>query len=59
MFVSGVDRVKPTLTVVSEAAAMAQGIGTVVLVDCSEGDGKKLCKKLKFTPKTFLLKHYQ
>lgn len=58
MFANGLDGVKSTYNLVAEAGQLAQGIGTVALVNCQEDDGKKLCKKLKISPKPFILKHY-
>lgn len=31
----------------------------MVVIDCSNGDLKKLCKKLKILPTPYLIKHYK
>ncbi|KAF5294296.1 hypothetical protein FQA39_LY13440 [Lamprigera yunnana] len=48
----------PIIQVFREAAVAVKGLGTMLYVDCS-GDGKKMCKKLKVTPETYVLKHYK
>jgi protein disulfide isomerase family A protein 5 len=48
-----------------EVSEQVKGSGTIVTVDCSNSDGKKLCKKLKVTlmlsaqGKDYILKHYK
>lgn len=33
--------------------------GTMVVIDCSNNDLKKLCKKLKIVPEPHVIKHYK
>lgn len=42
-----------------QVAERIRGKGTLVYVDCSSKDGKKLCKTLKIKPSTFEMKHYK
>ncbi|KAF5293841.1 hypothetical protein FQR65_LT10979 [Abscondita terminalis] len=48
----------PIIQVFKEAAVAVKGLGTMLFVDCS-GEGKKMCKKLKVAPETYILKHYK
>jgi len=56
---------KPTsgklINVLREVGDKVKGTGTIVSVDCSQSDGKKLCKKLKIklTDGGYILKHYK
>ena len=56
---------KPTsgklINVLREVGDKVKGTGTIVSVDCSQSDGKKLCKKLKIklTDGGYTLKHYK
>ena len=56
---------KPTssnvINVLREVADKIKGTGTIVSVDCAQGDSKKLCKKLKINLSNngYLLKHYK
>ena len=56
---------KPTsgklINVLREVGDKVKGTGTIVSVDCSQSDGKKLCKKLKIklTDGEYILKHYK
>ena len=49
--------------IMKELAELIKGKGTVASVDCSSGDGKKLCKKLKLSPVPqdgeHVVKHYK
>jgi protein disulfide-isomerase-like protein len=45
------------LPVLEKVATEIKGKGAVIFVDCS--DAKKLCKNLKISPQTYLLKHYK
>lgn len=51
---------KTNLRILNEAANLAYGVGTIVVVDCRDVEGKKLCKKLKGLPTSglYALKHY-
>lgn len=53
------NELKRVLKVTVEAAKLAMGQGTVAQITCKDGEGRKLCKKLKVSPKPFVLKHYQ
>ena len=56
---------KPTssklINILREVADKVKGTGTIINVDCSQGDGKKLCKKLKIklNDSGYILKHYK
>uniref|UniRef100_A0AAF5PVN3 Thioredoxin domain-containing protein n=2 Tax=Wuchereria bancrofti TaxID=6293 RepID=A0AAF5PVN3_WUCBA len=52
-------QLKKVIKVTTEAAKQAVGQGTVAQINCNDGETKKLCKKLKLTPKPYILKHYQ
>ena len=48
--------------VLKEVSDLVKGHGTIVHIDCSSSDGKKLCKKLKVSNEMTqgsLLKHYK
>lgn len=47
------------IKVFKETAEIVKGTGTMVLMDCSAADKKKLCKKLKVSPSPVILKHYK
>ena len=36
-----------------------KGLATCLAIDCETKEGKKLCKKLKVTTSSFVLKHYK
>ena len=57
IFASEKKLAQPLLPVLDSVAENIKGTGSVAFVDCS--DAKKLCKTLKITPKTYLLKHYK
>ena len=43
-----------------EVSVEVKGLATVVTVDCSDKDGRKLCKKLKISDNTnYVIKHYK
>ncbi len=55
---------KPTsanlINMLREVSDKVKGTGTIVSVDCSQSDGKKLCKKLKISlNQEHILKHYK
>ncbi|EFO27312.1 hypothetical protein LOAG_01176 [Loa loa] len=52
-------QLKKVVKTTMEAAKQAMGQGTVAQINCNDGEVKKLCKKLKITPKPYILKHYQ
>lgn len=47
------------LKIFRESSDLIKGLGTMVAIDCSTGDLKKLCKKLKVAPSPFVMKHYK
>ncbi|XP_055386712.1 protein disulfide-isomerase A5 [Condylostylus longicornis] len=47
------------IKVFKEAAEIVKGVGTMVLIDCSNNEKKKICKKLKVQPSPHILKHYK
>ncbi|KAB0802017.1 hypothetical protein PPYR_04203 [Photinus pyralis] len=57
-FSSSLKQSVPVVQVFKEAALAIKGLGTMILVDCS-GEAKKMCKKLKVSPETYILKHYK
>ncbi|KAK5650473.1 hypothetical protein RI129_001502 [Pyrocoelia pectoralis] len=57
-FSSSLKQSIPVVQVFKEAALAIKGLGTMILVDCS-GEAKKMCKKLKVSPETYILKHYK
>ncbi|XP_053961500.1 protein disulfide-isomerase A5 [Anastrepha ludens] len=59
LFVTGVKESPVELKVFREAANAIRGTGTMVLIDCTQTERKKLCKKLKVSPSPYLFKHYK
>ncbi|VDK61347.1 unnamed protein product [Onchocerca ochengi] len=53
------NQLKKVIKTTMEAAKQAMGQGTVAQINCNHGELRKLCKKLKITPKPYILKHYQ
>ena len=48
------------LKLLDDVSVDVKGLATVLSVDCSDKDGKKLCKKLKIpSDKNYVLKHYK
>ena len=48
------------IKLLDEVSVEVKGLATVISVDCSDKDGKKLCKKLKVpTDKNYVIKHYK
>jgi len=45
--------------VLGEVSSEVKGLATCLTVDCESKEGKKLCKKMKVTTTSFLLKHYK
>ncbi|XP_033107441.1 protein disulfide-isomerase A5-like [Anneissia japonica] len=45
------------INVYSDVALEMKGLGTMAFVDC--GEAKKLCKKFKVSPSSYVLKHYK
>ncbi|XP_055904063.1 protein disulfide-isomerase A5 [Eupeodes corollae] len=59
MFSSGSRESQASVKVFRETAEAVKGVGTMVLIDCSNAEKKKICKKLKVTPSPVSLKHYK
>nr|XP_026500812.1 protein disulfide-isomerase A5 [Vanessa tameamea] len=60
LFINNNKASQPVLEVFKEAADNMKGQATLVMMDCSGSEGKKLCKKLKVsTEKPYRLKHYK
>lgn len=59
MFISNLKETQSNVKIFRESAEIVKGQGTMVLIDCSVPDKKKLCKKLKVTPQPYHLKHYK
>ena len=59
LFASGEKQVGDFLSIYDRVAKKIMGKGTLVFVDCSNKDGRKLCKNLKVKPDPFVLKHYK
>lgn len=59
LFVSSQKEAHSTLNAFRDAAEIIKGQGTMVLLDCSNGEMKKMCKKLKAQPSPYTLKHYK
>lgn len=59
LFTSGDKSVSDFLPTFDKVSNRIRGKGTLVYVDCTTKDGKKLCKNLKIKPDPFLLKHYK
>ncbi|XP_055549541.1 protein disulfide-isomerase A5 [Wyeomyia smithii] len=59
LFVSSLKEAQATVIAFREAAEVIKGQGTMVLLDCSNSDMKKICKKLKANPAPHALKHFK
>jgi len=59
LYVSNAKTAAAELKVFREAAEAIRGTGTMLLLDCSQQDRKKLCKKLKVSPDPYAIKHYK
>lgn len=59
LFVSTARENAHTIKTFRDAAEFVKGQGTMIMIDCSNSDGKKMCKKLKVSPQPFVLKHYK
>lgn len=59
LYVSSVKEAASEVKVFREAAEAIRGTGTMLFVDCSQQEKKKLCKKLKVTPEPYALRHYK
>lgn len=59
LYISSVKEAATEVKVFREAAEAIRGTGTMLLVDCSNQERKKLCKKLKIAPEPYALRHYK
>ncbi|XP_032527335.1 protein disulfide-isomerase A5 [Danaus plexippus] len=60
LYINNVKATQSVLDVFKESAGNMKGQATLVAIDCSNSDGKKLCKKLKVpSDKSYILKHYK
>lgn len=59
LFSNGENSVSNFLPIYDRVASKVMGTGTLVYVDCSLKDSKKLCKQLKVKPSLFEIKHYK
>lgn len=59
LYISSVKEAATELKVFREAAEAIRGTGTMLMVDCSNQERKKLCKKLKIAPEPYALRHYK
>lgn len=59
LYVSGSKETQSTRKIFREAAEVIKGQGSMILIDCSHSEAKKLCKKMKVTPTPVALKHYK
>ncbi|GAB0097313.1 protein disulfide-isomerase A5 [Sergentomyia squamirostris] len=59
LFVSSTKENQANIRVFREAADAVKGEGTLALLDCSNSEVKKICKKLKVNPEVFIIKHYK
>lgn len=59
LYTSNAKQSAEPIRIFKETAEAVKGTGTMVLMDCSQNDKKKLCKKLKVNPEPFILKHYK
>lgn len=59
LFLPSIKGYQDTIRTFREAADVVKGLGTMVLLDCSASDVKKICKKVKVIPEPYSLKHYK
>lgn len=59
LYVSSAKEAASEVKVFREAAEAIRGTGTMLFIDCSQQERKKLCKKLKVTPEPYALRHYK
>ena len=56
--VTGAKASAKIIKILEDVAQDVKGLGTILSVDCN-GEGKKLCKKLKVNTDTYVLKHFK
>ncbi len=59
LFSNGDKAVANFLPTFDKVSASIRGKGTLVSIDCSAKDGKKICKNLKVKPSPYILKHFK
>lgn len=59
LFTNGAKDNQNVLKVFRDTADAIKGLGTHLVIDCSTGDLKKFCKKLKVVPAPYVIKHYK
>lgn len=59
LFTNGEKHITSFLPTYDKVAGQIRGKGTMVYIDCTTKDGKKLCKNLKIKPNPFVMKHYK
>ncbi|KAI8497165.1 Protein disulfide-isomerase A5 [Branchiostoma belcheri] len=59
LFAKSEKAASPIMDTFAQVAEDMKGLGTLVFVDCSDKEAKKLCKKVKSNPATYELKHYK
>lgn len=59
LYVSSLKEAQATLHAFKDAAEIIKGQGTMVLLDCSNSEMKKICKKMKAHPVPYTLKHFK
>ena len=60
MYTNNLKKSGDVIKLLDEVSVEVKGLATVISVDCSDKDGKKLCKKLKVpTDKNYVIKHYK
>jgi protein disulfide isomerase family A protein 5 len=59
LFSSSDKRSAEVRKVMEEASLEVKGLATLLTVDCSSKEGRKLCKKLKVETEKYVVKHYK
>lgn len=59
LFTNGAKENQNVLKVFRETSEVVKGLGTHVVIDCTSGELKKFCKKLKVVPQPYVIKHYK
>jgi len=59
LFLSNLKENSNVVKIFRESSEAVKGLGTMVIIDCSSTDLKKLCKKMKIVPEPYVLKHYK
>jgi len=59
LYVGDFKKASEATKVLGEVSTEVKGLATCLTVDCESKEGKKLCKKLKVTTNSYVLKHYK